>query len=92
MMPWYTVIGDGFQQALGTTEWFALNVFLRDEDRAFLTYETRSRGVEALGSVWTFLDLTPFGRQETWEDSPPGYPQTPPYEWWRPHDAYGAER
>jgi predicted dithiol-disulfide oxidoreductase (DUF899 family) len=91
-MPWYTVIGDGFQEALGTTEYFALNVFLRDGDRAFLTYETRSRGVEALGSVWTFLDLTPFGRQETWEDSPAGYPQTPPYEWWRPHDAYGAAR
>jgi predicted dithiol-disulfide oxidoreductase (DUF899 family) len=91
-MPWYTVIGEDFQEALGTTEWFALNVFLRDEDRAFLTYETRSRGVEALGSVWTFLDLTPFGRQETWEDSPPGYPQTPPYEWWRLHDAYEAQR
>jgi len=91
-MPWYTVVGESFQEALETTEWFALNVFLRDDDRAFLTYETRSRGVEALGSIWTFLDLTPFGRQETWEDSPPGYPQTPPYEWWRPHDAYGAER
>jgi predicted dithiol-disulfide oxidoreductase (DUF899 family) len=90
-MPWYTVIGESFQEALETTEWFALNVFLRDGDRAFLTYETRARGVEALGSIWTFLDLTPFGRQETWEDSPPGYPQTPPYEWWRPHDAYGAE-
>ena len=90
-MPWYTVVGESFQEALETTEWFALNVFLRDGDRAFLTYETRARGVEALGSIWTFLDLTPFGRQETWEDSPPGYPQTPPYEWWRPHDAYGAE-
>ena len=67
-------------------------MFLREGDRAFLTYETRGRGVEALGSVWTFLDLTPFGRQETWEDSPAGYPQTPPYAWWRPHDAYGAER
>ena len=40
------------------------------------------------GSVWTFLDLTPFGRQETWEDSPAGWPQTPPYEWWRRHDEY----
>ena len=49
---------------------------------------TRSRGVEALGSVWTFLDLTPFGRQEEWEDTPPGRPQSPPYQWWRLHDAY----
>ncbi|TML14164.1 MAG: DUF899 domain-containing protein [Actinobacteria bacterium] len=52
------------------------------------TYFTTSRGVEALGSVWTFLDLTPLGRQESWEDSPAGYPQTKPYEWWRRHDEY----
>jgi predicted dithiol-disulfide oxidoreductase (DUF899 family) len=46
--------------------------------------------VEALGSVWSFLDLTPLGRQETWEDSPAGHPQTPPYVWWRRHDEYGG--
>ena len=51
---------------------------------------TRSRGVEALGSVWTFLDLTPLGRQEEWEDTPPGRPQTPPYRWWQLHDEYEA--
>lgn len=87
-LPWYTTLGDEFQEASGTTEYFALQVLLRDDDRAFLTYETRSRGVEALGSVWTFLDLTPLGRQEEWEDTPPGRPQTPPYEWWRLHDEY----
>jgi len=87
-MPWYTVVGEAFQRACGTSEYFALQVFLRDEDRVFLTYETRGRGVEALGSVWTFLDLTPLGRQEEWEDTPPGRPQTPPYQWWRPHDSY----
>jgi predicted dithiol-disulfide oxidoreductase (DUF899 family) len=87
-MPWYTVIGEDFQKALGTSEYFALNVFLRDGDRAFLTYTTTGRGVEALGSVWTFLDLTPLGRQEEWEDTPPGRPQSPPYQWWRPHDQY----
>jgi predicted dithiol-disulfide oxidoreductase (DUF899 family) len=43
---------------------------------------------EALGSVWTFLDLTPLRRQEEWEDSPAAYPQTPPYTWWRRHDEY----
>jgi predicted dithiol-disulfide oxidoreductase (DUF899 family) len=37
---------------------------------------------------WTFLDLTPLGRQEDWEDSPEGYSQTPPYEWWRLHEKY----
>ena len=88
-MPWYTPIGTGFQEACGTTEYFALDVFLRDGDRVFLTYATRGRGVEALGSVWTFLDLTPLGRQEEWEDSPPGRPQDPTYSWWRLHDSYG---
>ena len=44
--------------------------------------------MEALGSAWTFLDLTPLGRQEDWEDSPEGWPQGPPYEWWRRHDEY----
>jgi predicted dithiol-disulfide oxidoreductase (DUF899 family) len=39
-------------------------------------------------NVWTILDLLPFGRQETWEDSPPGWPQTPPYAWWKRHDEY----
>ena len=87
-VPWYTVVGEGFQEARGTTEYFALDVFLRDGDRVFLTYETRSRGVEALGSVWTFLDLTPLGRQEEWEDTPAGRPQGPPYKWWRRHDEY----
>jgi predicted dithiol-disulfide oxidoreductase (DUF899 family) len=69
-------------------EGFALDVFLRDGDELFHTYRTRSRGVEALGSVWSFLDLTPLGRQEEWEDSPEGYPQGTPYEWWRRHDEY----
>jgi predicted dithiol-disulfide oxidoreductase (DUF899 family) len=69
-------------------ETFGLSVFLRDGDGVYRTYFTAARGVEALGSVWTFLDLTPLGRQENWEDSPAGYPQTKPYEWWRRHDEY----
>jgi predicted dithiol-disulfide oxidoreductase (DUF899 family) len=69
-------------------ESFGLSVFLRDGDGVFRTYFTTARGVEALGSVWSFLDLTPLGRQEVWEDSPVGYPQTKPYEWWRRHDEY----
>ncbi len=89
-IPWYTVVGEGFQEACGTTEYFALDIFLRDGDRVFLTYATTSRGVEALGSVWTFLDLTPLGRQEKWEDTPPGRPQGPAYKWWRRHDEYDS--
>jgi predicted dithiol-disulfide oxidoreductase (DUF899 family) len=87
-IPWYTVIGEDFQKARGTTEYFSLDVYLRDGERVFLTYATTGRGVEALGSVWTFLDLTPLGRQEEWEDTPPGRPQTPRYGWWRLHDEY----
>jgi predicted dithiol-disulfide oxidoreductase (DUF899 family) len=69
-------------------ETFGLSAFLRDGDSVYRTYFTTQRGVEALGSVWTFLDLTPLGRQEEWEDSPAGYPQTKPYQWWRRHDEY----
>jgi predicted dithiol-disulfide oxidoreductase (DUF899 family) len=71
-------------------ETFGLSAFLRDGAGVFRTYFTTARGVEALGSVWTFLDLTALGRQEEWEDSPAGYPQTKPYEWWRRHDEYDA--
>ena len=70
-------------------ESFGLSAFIRDGNDVFRTYFTTQRGVEALGSVWTFLDVTPLGRQEEWEDSPAGYPQTKPYEWWRRHDEYG---
>jgi predicted dithiol-disulfide oxidoreductase (DUF899 family) len=69
---------------------FGLSVFLRDGDDVFRTYFTSRRGMEHLGGTWTFLDLTPYGRQETWEDSPKGWPQTPPYEWWRRHDEYAT--
>jgi hypothetical protein len=46
-------------------------------------------GAEALGSTWSYLDITALGRQEEWEDSPEGSPQTSPYAWWNYHDAYG---
>jgi predicted dithiol-disulfide oxidoreductase (DUF899 family) len=42
-----------------------------------------------MGSTWSYLDITALGRQEEWEDSPEGYPQTPAYAWWNYHDAYG---
>jgi predicted dithiol-disulfide oxidoreductase (DUF899 family) len=69
-------------------ETFGMSVFLREGHHVYRTYFTNGRGVETLGPVWTLLDLTPFGRQENWEDSPAGYPQTPPYGWWRRHDEY----
>jgi predicted dithiol-disulfide oxidoreductase (DUF899 family) len=93
-IPWFSSAGSDFNVDFGVTtdegEIFGLSVFLRDGDDVFRTYFTSGRGVEALGSNWTFLDLTPLGRQEDWEDSPDGRPQTPRYEWWRRHDEYGA--
>jgi predicted dithiol-disulfide oxidoreductase (DUF899 family) len=88
MIPWFSLAGNDFNGDCGVTSGFGLSVFIRDGDEVFRTYFTTDRGVEALGSVWTFLDLTPLGRQEDWEDSPEGYPQTAPYEWWRRHDEY----
>ena len=57
----------------------------------FRTYFLNNRGDEQMGSTWNYLDITPLGRQEVWEDSPEGYPQTPPYKWWNWHDSYGAD-
>jgi predicted dithiol-disulfide oxidoreductase (DUF899 family) len=99
-IPWFSSFGSDFNVDFGVSpetpqpdvyqdgESFGLSVFLRDGDDVFRTYFTTNRGVEALGSVWTLLDLTPLGRQENWEDSPTGYPQGKPYEWWRRHDEY----
>jgi predicted dithiol-disulfide oxidoreductase (DUF899 family) len=86
-IPWYTIT-DGFDADFGVDEWHGTNVFLRDGDQIFRTYFVNNRGDEAMGSTWNYLDITALGRQETWEDSPQGYPQTPPYEWWHLHDEY----
>jgi predicted dithiol-disulfide oxidoreductase (DUF899 family) len=99
-LPWYSSFASDFNVDFGVSppepqvgayqdgETFALDVFYRDGDEIFHTYRTDRRGLEALGSVWTFLDLTPLGRQEEWEDSPAGYPKEKPYDWWRRHDEY----
>jgi predicted dithiol-disulfide oxidoreductase (DUF899 family) len=88
-IPWYTLT-DGFDADFGVAEWHGTNAFIRDGERIFRTYFIDSRGDEAMGSTWNYLDITALGRQEEWEDSPEGYPQTPPYRWWNYHDAYGA--
>src|ERR687893_634128 len=86
-MPWFTLTDD-FDSDFGVGEWHGTNAFLRDGDRIFRTYFVESRGDEAMGSTWSYLDITALGRQEEWEDSPEGYPQTPPYGWWNLHDEY----
>jgi predicted dithiol-disulfide oxidoreductase (DUF899 family) len=86
-VPWYTIT-DGFDTDFGVGEWHGTNVFLREGDSIFRTYFVHDRGDEAMGSTWAYLDITALGRQETWEDSPEGYPQTAPYGWWTYHDRY----
>jgi predicted dithiol-disulfide oxidoreductase (DUF899 family) len=72
-------------------EWHGTNVFYLDGDRVFRTYFINNRGDEQMGGTWNYLDITPLGRQEVWEDSPEGYPQTPTYKWWNWHDSYVAD-
>jgi predicted dithiol-disulfide oxidoreductase (DUF899 family) len=56
-----------------------LSVFFRIGDDLFHTYSTYARGVESLTDSYSLLDVTPYGRQEDWEDSPDGWPQKPTY-------------
>jgi predicted dithiol-disulfide oxidoreductase (DUF899 family) len=95
-LPWYSSAESDFNTDFGLTtpkgENHGLSVFLRDGEDIYRTYFSTARGLELLGSTWSFLDITPYGRQETWEDSPAGWPQTPPFTWWRRHDEYGASK
>jgi predicted dithiol-disulfide oxidoreductase (DUF899 family) len=91
---WVSSANNTFNADFGVTraddELSGLSVFLRNGSDVFRTYFTTQRGSEELGNVWGLLDVTPYGRQETWEDSPAGWPQTMPYQWWRLHDEYEA--
>ena len=84
---WVTLT-DGFDRDFGVDEWHGHNAFIRDGDRIYRTYFINGRGDEAMGTVWSYLDMTALGRQEVWESSPAGYPQTPRYKWWNWHDSY----
>lgn len=88
-VPWYTIT-DSFDADFGVDEWHGTNAFLREGGDIFRTYFIDNRGDEGMGTTWAYLDITALGRQEDWEDSPPGYPQTPPYQWWHRHDEYPA--
>ncbi len=91
-LPWYSSANSDFNTDFGLTtpegENHGLSVFVRNDWDIYRTYFSTARGLELLGSTWSFLDITPYGRQETWEDSPPDWPQTPPFTWWRRHDEY----
>jgi predicted dithiol-disulfide oxidoreductase (DUF899 family) len=84
---WYTNT-DSFDTDFGVNEWHGHNSFIREGGRIFRTYFINGRGDEAMGTLWSYLDMTALGRQENWEKSPEGYPQTRPYKWWNWHDSY----
>ena len=84
-MPWYSA-----QTSLDTLlagrqiGLFHLVCYVRDGDRVFETYWTKRRGVEAVDYSYALMDLTVYGRQESWEDSPPGWPPAPTWPGGRP--------
>ena len=82
-VPRYSSYGSQFNNDFNVSddkgEGQGISVFFLLGDNVFHTYSTYQRGVEGLTSAYPFLDVTPYGRQEDWEDSPPGWPQRPTY-------------
>jgi predicted dithiol-disulfide oxidoreductase (DUF899 family) len=89
---WASSFGSDFNYDFEATKDFGENhgvsVFLRINDDIYCTYHSEDRGVEHLGSHWTYLDLTPYGRKEEWENSPEGWPQNKTYTTDKRHDSY----
>lgn len=79
--PWYSTADSG--PALKTRNGGDLRCYLQVGDDVFQTYETKWRGIEPMLPTLQLLDLTPYGRQETWESSPAGSPQVEAGSWWR---------
>jgi predicted dithiol-disulfide oxidoreductase (DUF899 family) len=78
-LPFVSSHGTSFSEVCGVDGGFMLSVFLRKGDDVYRTYSTTARGVDRLVFNNNILDLTPYGRQEDWEDSPDGWPQHPTY-------------
>jgi predicted dithiol-disulfide oxidoreductase (DUF899 family) len=75
-VPWYSVQESAEQLLVGrTVGMMHIVCYVRDGDRVFETYWTTLRGVEAMDYSYALMDLTVYGRQESWEDSPAGWPQ-----------------
>jgi predicted dithiol-disulfide oxidoreductase (DUF899 family) len=81
--PWFSSFGSDFnydfQVTTDTGETHGLSVFFRIDADIYHTYSTYNRGTESLTDAYRLLDVTPYGRQEDWEDSPAGWPQHPTY-------------
>jgi len=83
-MTWYSTANSSFGADVGAPPegGFAVNVFLRDGDNVYRTWHTNGRGTEQLQYTFALIDLLPYGRQEEWQDSPDGWPQSPTYSRW----------
>lgn len=79
--PWYSTADSG--PALATRDGGDLRCYLRSDGQVFQTYETKWRGIEAVMPTLQMLDMTPYGRQETWEDTPVTIQLDKPGSWWR---------
>ena len=95
-MTWYSTANSSFGAAMDAPAGggFQVNVFLRDGDTVYRTWNTQGRGTEQLSHTFALVDLLPYGRQEEWQDSPDGWPQSPTYTRWTPSEAFAryAER
>ncbi len=78
-VPFASSHGTSFADDCGASQGFLLSLFFTDGEQVYRTYATNGRGVDRLLFVNNILDLAPYGRQEDWEDSPPGWPQHPTY-------------
>ena len=88
-IPWFTIRTERFSADFGVDQWFGLNVLLRDGDDVYRTYFLQNgRMVQQIGSIWTLLNLTPYGGQSEDEDSPEGWPRAPDSFWFRRHDEF----
>ena len=74
-IPWVTIT-DSFDADFDVDQWHGHNAFIRDGERVFRTYLINSRGDEAMGTVWSYLDMTALGRQEEWETRRTATPRT----------------
>lgn len=78
-LPFYSSHGTTFSADCGAPA-FMLSMFLREGDEVYRTYSTTGRGVDRMLFPSNIADLAIYGRQESWEDSPEGWPQHPTYE------------
>ena len=89
-MEWYSTANSPFGSDMGAPPngGFQVNVLLRVGNAVYRTYNTQGRGTEQLSHSFALLDVLPYGRQEEWQDSPEGWPQSPTYSRWAPSEKF----